>query len=130
MEKTSPWHRLFNNMEVENYSNGGAMVWSSVMLLGHTELHVFQGSPLTDLRYKDVILASCESLLRTADTQFIFWTITFVHTSSAGRRMLQDIQSMELLKKIFRLESHRACMVGSEKSNYISPVLSLNISRI
>ena len=32
------------------------MVWAGISLSGHTDLHVFHGGNLTDVRYRDEIL--------------------------------------------------------------------------
>ncbi|GFW85751.1 transposable element Tcb2 transposase [Trichonephila clavipes] len=49
-------YRQSNTVERHGYRADGITVWAGISLGGHTDLHVFQGGALTDVRYLDEIL--------------------------------------------------------------------------
>ncbi|GFT80418.1 transposable element Tcb2 transposase [Trichonephila clavipes] len=56
-ERSSRYHQS-NTVERHSHRGGGIMVWARISLVGHTDLHVFQGGTLTSARYWDEILDS------------------------------------------------------------------------
>ncbi|GFV47299.1 transposable element Tcb2 transposase [Trichonephila clavipes] len=54
-EQRTRYHQS-NTVERHSYRGGGILVWAGISLGGHTDLHVFHGTTVTGLRYRDEIL--------------------------------------------------------------------------
>ncbi|GFW93844.1 transposable element Tcb2 transposase [Trichonephila clavipes] len=54
-ERSTRYHQS-NTVERHSYRDSGIMAWAGISLGGHTDLHVFQGGTLTDVRYREDII--------------------------------------------------------------------------
>ncbi|GFU92723.1 transposable element Tc3 transposase [Trichonephila clavipes] len=54
-EQRTRYHQS-NTVGRHSYRGGGILVWAGISLGGHTDLHLFHGGTVTDLKYRDEIL--------------------------------------------------------------------------